>query len=103
MLVRMQLDPARTRFINDFFEQYLKLDDKEEEELMQEVNRLEDEGEFKFTQLPNSWEERGIRKGIEQGIEKVVLEMLKEGSSIDFIAKVTHLDKEAIEKLKELS
>ncbi|WP_342514443.1 DUF4351 domain-containing protein [Sporosarcina sp. FSL K6-1522] len=83
MLVRMQLDPARTRFVNDFFEQYLKLDDEEEEELMQEVIRLESEGEIKFTQLPNYWEERGIRKGIEQGIvegkKEVVLEMLKEG------------------------
>lgn len=103
MLVRMELDPARTRFINDFFEQYLKLDDKEEEVLMREVNRLETEGEFKFTQLPNSWEQKGIQKGIEQGIKKVVLEMLREGFSVDVIAKITELDKEAIEKLKELN
>lgn len=107
MLVRMELDPARTRFINDFFEQYLKLDDEEDEVLMREVNRLESEGEFKFTQLPNSWEQRGVRKGIEQGIEqgikKVVLEMLREGFSVDVIAKITELDKEAIEKLKELN
>ncbi|WP_342514795.1 hypothetical protein MKY34_08735 [Sporosarcina sp. FSL K6-1522] len=113
MLVRMQLDPARTRFINDFFEQYLKLDDEEEEELMQEVNRLESEGEFKFTQLPNSWEERGVRKGIERGIErgieqgieqgvtKVVLEMLKKGFTNDVIAEVTYLDQEKIEELRE--
>lgn len=33
----------------------------------------------------------------------VVLEMLKEGSSTDFISKVTHLDKEAVGKLKELN
>jgi len=105
MLTRMQLDPARTRFINDFFEQYVKLDAKEEVEFMREVNELKNAGEF--TQLPNSWEDRGIRKGIVQGIEagkqEVALEMLKEGLSIDVISKVTHLDKEAVEKLKELN
>ncbi|HLS59994.1 MAG TPA: hypothetical protein VK044_02550 [Virgibacillus sp.] len=76
---------------------------------MQEISQLDTAHEF--TKLPNSWEERGIRKGRQEGIEKgreegkeeareeVALEMLKEGLSIDFIAKVTHLDKEAIEKL----
>lgn len=39
------------------------------------------------------------KEGERKGIEKVALEMLKEGTSIDFIAKVTHLDKEEIEKL----
>lgn len=103
MMLKMELNPARARFINDFFEQYLKLNEKEEEEFMREISQLENEEGF--PKLPNSWEERGIRKGIEQGIEQgkreVVLEMLKAGSSIDFIAKVTHLDKEAIENLKD--
>lgn len=103
MLVRMQLDPARTRFINDFFEQYLKLDGKEEVEFMREINRMENAEEFKFTQLPNSWEDRGVRKGLVQGKEEVALKMLKEGLPIDIISKVTDLDKEAIEKLKELN
>lgn len=105
MMVKMELNPARARFINDFFEQYLKLDEEEEEKLMREISQLENAEEF--TKLPNSWEERGIRKGIEQGIgqgieegkKEVVLEMLKESLSIDLIAKVTHLDKEVIEKL----
>lgn len=101
MLVKMRLNPARIRFINDFFEEYLKLTEEEEEELMREISHLENAEEF--TQLSNSWEERGIRKGREEGKKEVVLEMLKEGSSIDFIAKVTHLDKEIIEKLKELT
>ncbi|MHA6259344.1 Rpn family recombination-promoting nuclease/putative transposase [Sporosarcina sp. CAU 1771] len=111
MMVRMELNPARARFINDFFENYLKLNQKEEEEFMREISQMENAEEF--TKLPNSWEERGIRKGIKQGLEQgiqkgieeakreVVLEMLKEGSSIEFISKVTHLDKGAIEKLRD--
>lgn len=108
MLVKMKLPPARTRFINDFFEEYLKLTEEEEEELMREISHLDNAEEF--TQLSNSWEERGIRKGrkegivqgIEQGKKEVVLEMLKEGLPVDLIAKVSHLDKTVIEKLKEL-
>lgn len=56
-----------------------------------------------FTKLPNSWEEIGIRKGIEQEKEAVVLKVLEEGLSIEVIAKVTDLDKEYIEKLKNLN
>jgi len=37
----------------------------------------------------------------EEGVTKVALEMLKEDTPIDFIAKATGLDKEAIKKLKE--
>lgn len=95
MLVTMELDPARTRFINDFFEQYLILNEKEEEILMREISQLENAEEF--TKLPNSWEERGIRKGREE----VAFEMLREGLPIDLIEKVTHLDKEAVEKLRK--
>lgn len=109
MMVKMELNPARARFINDFFEQYLKLNEQEEEELMREINQLDNAEEF--TKLPNSWEERGIRKGIEQGIEQgiaegkreVVLEMLKKGLPLDIIAEVTHVDKEEIEQLRKLN
>ena len=95
MLVKMELNPAKARFINDFFEQYLQLDEREEEVLMQEISQLDNAEEF--TKLPNSWEERGIKKGKEE----VALEMFREGSSIDFIARVTHLDKEEIGKLRK--
>lgn len=64
-------------------------------EFTREIGALKNAREF--TKLPNSWEERGIRKGIQQGME----EAKKEGSPIEFISKVTHLDKEAIEKLRK--
>ena len=80
---------------------------------MREIRQSENPEEF--TELPISWEQKGIRKGIEQGLEQgleqgvekakkeIVLEMLKEGSSIEFIAKVTHLAPEEIEELRELN
>ena len=52
-------------------------------------------------------EEKGIEKGIERGIEKgrheealeIARELKKEGSSIEFIAKITKLSISDIEKL----
>lgn len=102
MIARMELNPAKARYINDFFERYLILNKIEEEELMKEINELENAEEiFKLT---NSWEEKGIEKGIEKGKRaekrKIALEMLKEGSSVDFVAKVTKLDIDEIEEMK---
>lgn len=94
MLVRMKLNPAESKFINDFFEVYLKLNKEEEEQLMEQINQLEEAEEI--FQLSNSWEEKGIEKGIEQ----VVRGMLKENLPIELIAKVTGLETKKIEKIK---
>src|SRR5690625_6321669 len=99
LLVKMELDPARTRFIHDFFEQYLKLNEEEEAILMKEISQLDNAHEF--TKLPNSWEEKGKKEGREEGKKEVALEMLKEGASIQFIAKVTKLNHLEIERLKK--
>ena len=99
LLVKMELDPARTRFIHDFFEQYLKLNEEEEAILMKEISQLDNAHEF--TKLPNSWEEKGKKEGREEGKKEVALEMLKEGAPIQFIAKVTKLNHLEIERLKK--
>lgn len=102
MIIKMELNPAKSRFILGFFEKYLILDKQEEEILMEEIKQMNESEDIMH--LPISWEEKGKVKGREEGIEKgkreVALEMLKEGSSIDFIAKVTQLDGEEIKKLK---
>jgi len=91
MITRMELDPAKERLIYGFFETCLKLTEKEEEKLMEEVEKLPEADEI--MKLPISYEERGVKK--------VALEMLRKGTSIDFIAEVTHMDVEEIKKLKE--
>jgi len=60
-------------------------------------------------ELTNSWEERGMKKGKEEGIKEgieegkmeVALELLKEGSSVAFVAKVTRLSRKEIEELRK--
>jgi len=61
---------------------------------MKEINELENAEEI--LKLPNSWEERGIEKGI----KGVALELIKKGSSVEFIEEVTHLDRIEIENIK---
>jgi len=60
-------------------------------------------------ELTNSWEERGMKKGKEEGIKEgkkaatreLALELLKEGSSVAFVAKVTRLSQKEIEELRK--
>src|SRR5699024_7398067 len=91
----MELDPAKTKFLSDFFETYLKLNEEEEEELMKEMKHSDYADDI--LELTNSWEERGMKKGKEE----VALELLKEGSSVAFVAKVTRLDAVEVKELKK--
>lgn len=95
MITKMELTPAKMRFILGFFERYVKLNEREEEILMTEIKQMDESEDIMH--LPISWEE----KGIEKGKSEVALEMLKEGLSIELIMKVTALDRENIEKLKQ--
>ncbi|WP_404452244.1 hypothetical protein [Virgibacillus necropolis] len=66
---------------------------------MEEIKQLDDAKDI--LKLPNSWEEKGIEKGRTEEKREIALEMLKEGSSVEFIVKVTQLDKEEVESIKE--
>lgn len=103
MIVKMELTPAKMRIILGFFEKYLILDEEEEETLMEEIKQM-DESES-IMHLPISWEEKGKQEGRKEGEKEarraIALEMLKEGASIDFIIKVTKLDRTEIEEFKK--
>ncbi|MGF6952315.1 hypothetical protein QF028_004820 [Neobacillus sp. B4I6] len=85
MLVNMEINPAKMELINGFFETYLTLNESEEKELMEEIKQLDREESEQILKLPNSWVEKGKKEGELEGIRKVALNMLKEGSSIEFI------------------
>ncbi|MCG5105178.1 hypothetical protein [Oceanobacillus alkalisoli] len=59
MITRMELDPAKQRFIYGFFETYLKLSKEEEEKLMKEIRDLP-EAE-KILKFPISYEKKEKR------------------------------------------
>ncbi len=55
----------------------------------------------KIMELPISYEEKGKEKGKEKAIKEMALAMISEGASPAFIAKVTQLSEEEIERLRQ--
>ncbi len=56
-------------------------------------------------EMRKKWENKGIQKGLQEGVQKGIIqtaiELLKEGSSVEFVSKVTKLPIREIEKLKK--
>ncbi|WP_067725885.1 RpnC/YadD family protein [Oceanobacillus damuensis] len=110
MIVRMELNPAESRFISGFFDIYLTLNEREEKQLMEEIQQMENAEEI--FELSNSWERRGREEGLEEGRQEglaigkkeerrnIAMELLKEGLALELIVKVTHLTREEVEGLK---
>lgn len=87
---------------------------------MEEIKLLNQEESKQIFKLPNSWMEKGLKKGLQEGLQKgklegrqegrqegrleekrkIALEMLKEGLSTQLIARITKLNNEEIETLR---
>jgi putative sterol carrier protein len=71
MLLRMKLDLARIHLITGFFDTYLVLNDIEERQLQEEIQRLDPIEEEKIMELKTNWEKtaelRGELKGKLEG------------------------------------
>ncbi|MEI3611374.1 hypothetical protein [Pseudogracilibacillus sp. SO30301A] len=70
---------------------------------MDEARRLDEADEI--LEIPISYEERGKKKGLEEGLERgkkeVALELLKKGLDIDLIVEATKLSLDEIKKLQK--
>lgn len=65
MLIRLELDPARTQVLMELFETYLKLNEEEEEQFLKEINKNPREADV-LTYV-TSYERKGIEKGKLEG------------------------------------
>jgi hypothetical protein len=101
MLVKMEMNQAKMELINGFFETYLRLNDREEVELMEEIKQLNPEESKQILKLPNSWMEKGEQRGKQEEKRKIALGMLNEGLTIQLIAKFTELGYEEIGNLRK--
>ncbi|RKQ30021.1 hypothetical protein D8M06_16790 [Oceanobacillus halophilus] len=121
MLSRMEMDPARMDLLYGFFNTYLYLNAKEEEQMAEEIAKLPKEEAKKLFKNPNVYYEKGKKEGIEEGIEKgieqgleqgieegiehgikkVITNMLQKGFSDEIIAEVSGVDREEIERIKK--
>lgn len=104
MLANMRLDLARNTLLTAFFETYLKLNEAEEEEYRQRLPReLKPEEVKYYMEITTSYHEKGREEGIKEGKKEVALTALKEGATLEFVMKITGLDKEELlEMQKEL-
>ncbi|MDM8101656.1 helix-turn-helix domain-containing protein [Oceanobacillus oncorhynchi] len=75
--------------------------------MMEQMENLPEEEKDMVLQLPNSYFERGLGKGKQEGIEEgikkrnqeIALELIAIGMPINQIAEITKLSKEEIKKL----
>lgn len=104
MLANMRLDLARNTLLTAFFETYLRLNKAEDEEYRQRLTReLNPEEVRKFMEITTSYHEKGREEGFKEGKRNVALTALKEGASLEFVMKITGLNKEELlEMQKEL-
>ena len=59
LLTRLKLDPARLELITGFFETYLELNKQEEEQLNQELGKINQKEAELIMQVTTSWHEKG--------------------------------------------
>ncbi|MGG4472291.1 DUF4351 domain-containing protein, partial [Heyndrickxia faecalis] len=119
MLARMELDPAKMRLLYGFFDYYLKLNEKEEAEVMENIKMLDPDEAEQVLKLPNSYFDRGYKKGkeegreegIEIGVEKgreegeeklrrFIVNLLKNQVDVKAIAQASGLSEDEIMKIK---
>src|ERR1035437_9979778 len=78
LLVTQQLDPARSHLIMSFVEAYLTLNEDEQREFRLEIERLPQPEREKVMEFTNQWIEEGRREGIQVGIRKASLRLIRQ-------------------------
>ncbi|MBT9140664.1 MAG: hypothetical protein DDT30_01242 [Dehalococcoidia bacterium] len=102
MLANMRLDLARNTLLTAFFETYLRLNKAEEEEYRQRLPRELNPEEVKYyMEITTSYHEKGREEGIKAKARDVALTALKEGASLEFVMRITGLDKEELLKMQK--
>jgi predicted transposase YdaD len=64
---------------------------------MEEIKQLNRKELDQILKLPNSW----VEKGKKEGMRETALNLLKEGLSIELIARATNLDSAEIEEIRK--
>ncbi|RKQ12320.1 transposase [Oceanobacillus bengalensis] len=100
MVSRIKLNEAKVELVIGFFESYLKLNEKEEKQLREEIANLPKDEAEGVLRLPNSFYERGRKEGREEERKLLAKRLLLKGMSIEDIADVTGFSRDEIEELE---
>lgn len=86
MLVRLQLDEARSQLLSGFIDTYLRLNAEEEAIFQAELAQVLPQNQEGVMEIVTSWMERGIEQGIERGIERGIEQGIERGRQQEAIA-----------------
>ncbi|MGG3422412.1 DUF4351 domain-containing protein, partial [Heyndrickxia faecalis] len=86
---------------------YLRLNEKEEAEVMENIKMLDPDEAEQVLKLPNSYFDRGYKKGKEEGREegeerlrRFIVNLLKNQVDVKVIAQASGLSEDEIMKIK---
>ncbi|MED3724158.1 transposase [Geobacillus stearothermophilus] len=82
-----------------FFETYVKLSEEEEQQLQREVKTMETKEKEKVLELIISYEQKGRKEGMKEGMRRLIETMARKGMTNDEIARLVDLPVEEIERL----
>jgi Domain of unknown function (DUF4351)/Putative transposase, YhgA-like len=102
MVVGLELNPAQKRLLSGFIDTYLDLNKREAQEFSEEVAKEPLEERKQFMELSTSWKREGIKEGIKQGKQKMVLNQIayRFGESDKSVQKqITKLSERKIDEL----
>ncbi|MFN6571608.1 Rpn family recombination-promoting nuclease/putative transposase [Dendronalium sp. ChiSLP03b] len=92
LLATLRLDPARMQLISGFVDTYLRLDTAEEQAFQAAIDTMGLTQQEEIMEIVTSWEEKAL--------EKVAVNLLREGIETEVIVRVTGLTVERIIQLQ---
>jgi Putative transposase, YhgA-like len=92
LLTTLRLDPARMQLISGFIDTYLNLNETEEQAFKAAISTMGLEQREEYMEIVTSWERKAL--------EKVAINLLREGLAVEMVAKVTELTMEQVQQLQ---
>ncbi|MED3747176.1 transposase [Geobacillus stearothermophilus] len=77
----------------------MKLSEEEEQQLQREVKTMETKEKEKVLELIISYEQKGRKEGMKEGMRRLIETMARKGMTNDEIARLVDLPVEEIERL----
>jgi len=92
LLTTLRLDPARMQMISGFVDTYLNLNAAEEQVFQATVDTIGLNNQEEYMEIMTSWERKNS--------EKIAVNLLREGMTVEAIVRVTELTLERVQQLQ---
>ncbi|MBD2249425.1 Rpn family recombination-promoting nuclease/putative transposase [Nostoc sp. FACHB-888] len=92
LLATLKLDPARMQLISGFVDTYLRLDDTEKQVFQAAISTMGLDEQEEIMEIVTSWQQ--------EALEKVAVNLLREGIAAEVIVRVTGLTVEQVQQLQ---